>query len=129
MFEILFIGDGPEEVPIKKVKVEIENVDTKQVVNKNKIVDAPHIDINVPECFNSKFPAASISTTAHSKCKGKQMTELNRHLKGKRREALANDKQPYKSQLLQRLLSRSIQHERNLICQCIKYIVDNNFFD
>lgn len=33
------------------------------------------------------------------------------------------------SQLLEKLLSREIQHERNTIVQCIKYIADNNYFD
>ncbi|XP_066585834.1 FMR1-interacting protein NUFIP1-like [Prorops nasuta] len=40
-----------------------------------------------------------------------------------------NNNQRNKPQLLQRLLARDIQHERNLIFQCIKYITDNNFFD
>lgn len=35
----------------------------------------------------------------------------------------------YHNKLLEKLLSRSIQHERNLICQCVKYIIENNFFD
>lgn len=34
-----------------------------------------------------------------------------------------------KSRLLDKLLARSIQHERNAICQCITYIAKNNFFD
>lgn len=35
----------------------------------------------------------------------------------------------YRNRLLEKLLARDIQHERNLICQCVKYIIDNNFFD
>lgn len=35
----------------------------------------------------------------------------------------------YRLKLLNNLLERSIQHERNTIFQCITYIANNNFFD
>lgn len=35
----------------------------------------------------------------------------------------------YHNKFLEKLLARAIQHERNIICQCTKYIIDNNFFD
>lgn len=33
------------------------------------------------------------------------------------------------STLLEKLLQNEIQHERNIILQCVRYIVDNKFFD
>lgn len=34
-----------------------------------------------------------------------------------------------KPTLLQQLLANEIRHERNIILQCVKYVVENNFFD
>lgn len=132
---ILFIGDGPEEVPIEKIKVEDAittkgNDIKKEATGENEVVGKTHLNRNVQKNSNQQSSESSIPTNTSSKCRNTQNAESNRHPRNKGPNATAtNYKQSHKSQLLQRLLSRSIQHERNLICQCIKYIVDNNFFD
>lgn len=62
----------------------------------------------------------------HTVVKHKLKSERNRIVTDKKNHQVSNR---YQNKLLQRLLSRSIQHERNLICQCLKYIIDNNFFN
>ncbi|XP_076249508.1 FMR1-interacting protein NUFIP1 [Calliopsis andreniformis] len=122
-------SDAPEEVPIKKIKIEIEEIDlTEQVIKNNKVTNTTQSDINAQECSNIRSPAISASIAKNPNCKNKSRIKLEEP-KDRRRNATTNNKHSYKSQLLQRLLARSIQHERNLICQCVKYIVDNNFFD
>lgn len=58
--------------------------------------------------------------------KDKQNRETNRIMIKNKNEKILHK---YHNKLLEKLLSRSIQHERNLICQCVKYIIENNFFD
>ncbi|XP_076179146.1 FMR1-interacting protein NUFIP1 isoform X2 [Ptiloglossa arizonensis] len=129
-------SDGPEEVPIKKVKtdnddvkIEENEIKTENILGKNVIVNNAFSNSNVQQCSNLKLAASSFSGNINFKCKNKQIIELNRYSKDKEPKKIINKKQPHTSQLLEKLLSRSIQHERNLICQCVKYIVDNNFFD
>ncbi|XP_012146701.1 FMR1-interacting protein NUFIP1 [Megachile rotundata] len=118
-------SNGPLEVPIKREKlndsISQEN-DIKET--KNEINHNTQLCTNTQECSDLKLPVAK-----NFKPKDKQNTELNRRLKNKEQKRKITKQQPYTSQLLQKLLSRSIQHERNLICQCVKYIVNNNFFD
>ncbi|XP_033351210.1 nuclear fragile X mental retardation-interacting protein 1-like [Bombus vosnesenskii] len=106
-------SDAPEEIPLKQIKLDNDTIieessAMKKMVDKNKVVgnNLQSTD-TVPKISKIKQPIT---------VKRNSNTTINK-------------KQPYTSQLLQKLLSRSIQHERNLICQCVKYIVDNNFFD
>ncbi|XP_063992751.1 FMR1-interacting protein NUFIP1-like [Diachasmimorpha longicaudata] len=98
--------DPPEEVPIKKMKLE---------------------DPEVPDCVPSpvKAPVTKEKTTGDELSREKARKTLDRPSHQPRK----SQQQPKRSMLLARLLSTSIQHERNYICQCIKYIVDANFFD
>ncbi|XP_053995760.1 FMR1-interacting protein NUFIP1-like isoform X1 [Hylaeus anthracinus] len=119
-------SDAPEELPIKKIRIdddiriEKNNSKSEDRLDKNAVVS------NTQEHSNPQLP---VCLNINSKFQNKRSTDLNRHSKEKRQIATVNKKQPYTSQLLEKLLSRSIQHERNLICQCVKYIVDNNFLD
>ena len=114
---ILFVGDAPEEIPFKKTKLDNDAIEESNVVK--EIVEDKEIVVQ----NNLQL----IDTNPISK--SKRSSALNQNSKNKEQKITINRKQPYTSQLLQKLLSRSIQHERNLICQCVKYIVDNNFFD
>lgn len=112
-FYKIFVGDAPEEIPFKQIKLNNdiiieESSAMEEIIGKNEVVgnNLQSTD-TVPKISKNKQP---ITVKRNS-----NMT--------------INKKQPYTSQLLQKLLSRSIQHERNLICQCVKYIVDNNFFE
>ncbi|XP_031840145.1 FMR1-interacting protein NUFIP1 [Nomia melanderi] len=128
-------SDAPEEIPIKRVKVEndiMERNDAKkeEANSKNEVVTTTHANTDAQQCSNLRSQVKSTcENVTTSKYKNKQSNKLNQHLKVEEQKKVVKRKQPYTSQLLERLLSRSIQHERNLICQCIKYIIDNNFFD
>lgn len=112
-YKIIFVGDAPEEIPFKQIKLNNdiiieESSAMEEIVGKNEVVgNSLQSTDTVPKISKIKQP---ITVKRNS-------------------NVTINKKQPYTSQLLQKLLSRSIQHERNLICQCVKYIVDNNFFD
>lgn len=109
-----------EESSIKKD--EIQN-NTGVVNNVEAITDVQQ-RLNTVSQENSDTMNATISKHTH-----KENKKSHQHSKVTDQRTIVKKKQPYTSQLLERLLSRSIQHERNLICQCIKYIVDNNFFE
>lgn len=120
----------PEEIPIKRIKKEniqehniTENIETcsgmqsyTDVNNKSSDTLNSHTQIKA-----KKISQRTVATLNKSKCKN----EANGKTTYKRNERVSSR---YQNKLLQKLLSHSIQHERNLICQCMKYIVDNNFF-
>ncbi|GAB1865084.1 Nuclear fragile X mental retardation-interacting protein 1 [Camponotus japonicus] len=107
--------EGPEEVPVKRMK--IEELQDKIIEN---TVHEKISDLQKCKNENDKLNDKSQKTSA----KDKQKQEMNRNnVKNN------NFLHPYHYKLLEKLLSRSIQHERNLICQCVKYIIENNFFD
>lgn len=101
--------------------------------------------MNIEELQNNKIIKNTVyeEISDVQKCKNESKDKFN----DKSRKPFAKDKQKqemnrtviddknnnflhtYRSKLLEKLLSRSIQHERNLICQCVKYIIENNFFD
>ncbi|XP_017881624.1 nuclear fragile X mental retardation-interacting protein 1-like [Ceratina calcarata] len=109
----------PEEVPIKKIKS-----------NNNTIIKEDYkIEEGVAESSDNRTHESCNSSPKNSTRKFvKSKQSINRNMKHKVQKP-TEKKQPYTSHLLEKLLSGSIQHERNLICQCVKYIVDNNFFD
>ncbi|XP_015596972.1 nuclear fragile X mental retardation-interacting protein 1 [Cephus cinctus] len=93
--------EPPDEVPIKKLKQESPEPEA-----------TPSVETQI-----YKKPEETKKTYQSNKRKTTEIPQNNKK------------RQPYRTQLLNRLLSRSIQHERNLVCQCIKYIVENNFFE
>ena len=90
---------------------------------------------NLPNKENSKIsvistPPVCLPRVQAGVIKSSQAKE-EKESYSKNREKIVNNgtHRQKRLMLLNRLLSRSIQHERNLICQSIKYIADNNFFD
>ncbi|XP_070165961.1 LOW QUALITY PROTEIN: uncharacterized protein [Polyergus mexicanus] len=115
--------EGPEEVPVKRMKIE-ELPDDKLI--KNTI----HEEISgIQKCENDKLKSDKLNNESQktvAKYQDEQKHEMNRTLIDNKNNIFLRR---YRNKLLEKLLSRSIQHERNLICQCVKYIIDNNFFD
>ncbi|XP_035724664.1 nuclear fragile X mental retardation-interacting protein 1-like [Vespa mandarinia] len=113
----------PEEIPIKKSKI---CLDQKKIMEE-KVLN-PEQNVNNYNTLSDTVSNKKISNILNkSNRKEKETQPYNIRTKN----TVINNKRNNKNSLnlLQRLLSRSIQHERNMICQCIKYIVDNNFFD
>lgn len=78
---------------------------------------------NTQSCTNASDESNNKFKNTVGKNEDKQTRESNQI-------SYKNVKNPRRhSSLLEKLLSRAIQHERNLICQCVKYIIENNFFD
>ncbi|XP_015117203.1 nuclear fragile X mental retardation-interacting protein 1 [Diachasma alloeum] len=98
--------EPPDEVPIKKTKIE-----------EPQVPECLPTPANVP-VTKEKPPRKEVSRRKARKTVDEPPKPTRKLLHQQKR-----------SMFLDRLLSRSIQHERNYICQCIKYIVDNNFFD
>ncbi|XP_072747432.1 FMR1-interacting protein NUFIP1 isoform X2 [Anoplolepis gracilipes] len=111
--------EGPEEEPIKRIKIE--------KLQDNKITkNAVHEEMSdIQECKKENDKSNNKSGKTIAKFQDKQKHEINRVIDRKNNNFLYR----YHNKLLEKLLSRSIQHERNLICQCVKYIIENNFFD
>ncbi|KYM93443.1 Nuclear fragile X mental retardation-interacting protein 1 [Cyphomyrmex costatus] len=125
--------DGPEEVSIKIRKTEdlqdkiMENTiheenSTQVCEEKHKVVKVS----NIQSCTDADNESNNKFQNTVAKNQNKQNHEPNRMVNNKNEKYFLRR---YHNQLLEKLLSRSIQHERNLICQCVKYIVENNFFD
>jgi hypothetical protein len=84
------------------------------------------------QCIDVNTELEKNSENVVTKYQGKQKKEEKQREDSK--ETIADNYKErilhkYRNKFLENLLSRDIQHERNLICQCMKFIVDNNFFD
>lgn len=102
---------------MKRIKIE-------EPQNNEIIENTVHEKISdVQKCKNESDKLNKFRKTS---AKNKQKQELNRTVIDDKNN---NFLHTYHYKLLERLLSRSIQHERNLICQCVKCIIENNFFD
>lgn len=69
--------------------------------------------------LNKSFESAN-NTIVNNDTRKKKHNVIKKHIQTK-------PKLP--STLLQKLLHREILHERNVVLQCIRYIVNNNYFD
>ncbi|XP_036149660.1 nuclear fragile X mental retardation-interacting protein 1 isoform X2 [Monomorium pharaonis] len=119
----------PEEVPIKKIKED----NLQHQIMKNKVHEENARQL-CKETFNKqvfldtddKSNIKPQNTVAKAQDKQNYETnQIDKVISNKNEKFLRR----YHNKLLEKLLSRSIQHERNLICQCVKYIIENNFFD
>lgn len=113
----------PEEVPIKKIRMQ-DNQDNEVTENK----DNEEETLNAASCTdagNKSNERANSNKNVRQDNKPKRETERIQ-VAQRQKERVLNR---YRNRLLEKLLARDIQHERNLICQCVKYIVDNDFFD
>ncbi|XP_018339191.1 PREDICTED: nuclear fragile X mental retardation-interacting protein 1-like, partial [Trachymyrmex septentrionalis] len=118
--------DGPEEVSIKKRKTE-ENLQddiTENTIHEENSTQVCEKVSNTQSCTNADDESNNKFQNTVATDQNKQSRELNRVVSNKNEKFVRR----YHNQLLEKLLSRSIQHERNLICQCVKYIIENNFF-
>lgn len=131
----LLTDNGPEEIPFKKIKVDVDSLESEPAAVTNQA------DCGNPNINNSN---RTRSQNNNGRNKGKDSNRVKRNdddskdeQRGQRFQKKSNDNHNArgranngkKIQLLNKLLSKSIQHERNLISQCIKYIVDNNYFE
>ncbi|XP_073519961.1 FMR1-interacting protein NUFIP1 [Phyllobates terribilis] len=107
----------PEEIPVKKITEAIE--ENRHILEAHK--------------QNMDFESANVKTKNASKVSNSdsRSTELQPkifHNKGRN-----NRKRPVttksRNTLLEMLLARDIRHERNVVLQCVRYIVQNGFFE
>ncbi|EZA60852.1 hypothetical protein DMN91_008060 [Ooceraea biroi] len=133
--------EPPEVLPIKKLKTYLQDdKTTKDAVNgetcgqiKEKTSDA--LQISTPptdaECTDANAKSNKRSRNDIDKCQDKQKNNKKQNCRERTAINKKNESNSHKyhNKFLESLLSRDIQHERNLICQCMRYIIDNNFFD
>ncbi|EGI63112.1 Nuclear fragile X mental retardation-interacting protein 1 [Acromyrmex echinatior] len=120
--------DGPEEVSIKKRKTEenLQDEITENTIHEENSMQVCEKISNAQSCTNADDESNNKFQNTVVTDQNKQSREPNRVISNKNEKFFLRR---YHNQLLEKLLSRSIQHERNLICQCVKYIIENNFFD
>ncbi|KAL6258607.1 hypothetical protein P5V15_010561 [Pogonomyrmex californicus] len=122
--------DAPEEVPIKKIKTENlqDEKITESTIHEENSMQINEETSDVQPCTNAddKSNKRSQNITKCQNKQNKQNRETNQIATNNKNEKFFHR---YHNKLLEKLLSRAIQHERNLICQCVKYIIENNFFD
>ncbi|XP_056411395.1 FMR1-interacting protein NUFIP1 isoform X2 [Hyla sarda] len=109
----------PEALPIKKVANAIE--ENRQILEAHgQTMDSKSSKAG----YTSKVTntgscnAATRSKVAHNKV---------HHKRGHNAKKPVNTRS--RTSLLEMLLARDIRHERNVLLQCVRYIVQNNFFD
>lgn len=97
---------------------------TENTIHEESFTQVSKETSNIQSYTNAGNKPNNKSQNTAAKRQNKQNCEMNQIL-------IKNEKflHRYHNKLLEKLLSRSIQHERNLICQCVKYIIENNFFD
>ncbi|XP_014488709.1 PREDICTED: nuclear fragile X mental retardation-interacting protein 1 [Dinoponera quadriceps] len=119
---------SPEEAPIKNIKM--EDLQDHKIVEKNITVHE-EISNNAQSCTNTRKNKSSRQTIVNETSRHPKRQDKQNHKKSQKVEDKKQQKNltRHYNTLLQKLLSRSIQHERNLIFQCMKYIVENNFFE
>ncbi|XP_075706350.1 FMR1-interacting protein NUFIP1 [Rhinoderma darwinii] len=108
----------PEELPIKTA--------TKAIEENRQILEAHMASkpVNVKAENTSKVANTDSCSAA---LQPKVPYNKGRTNKGCNMKKPINTKS--RTTLLEMLLARDIRHERNVILQCVKYVVQNNFFD
>lgn len=109
---IIINTEAPEEIPIKRIKLHHE----ADISSKSEVITV-NTNIVTGETTEEKTPIIKNNEPNRG-----PIEEPNKPQK-------KNFRHNERDRLLERLLSRSVTYERNFICQCVKYIVDNNFFD
>ncbi|CAD6224096.1 GSCOCG00005479001-RA-CDS [Cotesia congregata] len=125
--------EPPEEIPIKKAKIEKidvnqEPISSNTTVNQFQDVKTlPQLDKTSKIFHKNDLKHNNSNNNKNSKNSNSSHNNNNNNnitSKSNKRKNLYQ-----RHALLEQLLSKSIAHERNYICQCLKYIVDNNFFE
>lgn len=110
--QILILDDFLEEM-LKKMQIQ-----NKETLNEaQSYTDAKE--------NKSSYQTTADNVPRHTSIKYQYNHNRYERIEDKKRWKIPNR---HYDNLLLILLSRSIQHERNLISQCLKYILDNNFF-
>ncbi|XP_011497187.1 PREDICTED: nuclear fragile X mental retardation-interacting protein 1-like [Ceratosolen solmsi marchali] len=129
--------EPPDEVSTKLLKLEdneIDELSQSQIVSstvkenhKENVAQA----VNLPTTTNNRKTKVNKSIKRNNekaiRTNGQEISKnnkSNRLQKSKHFEISSG-----RLTLLKKLLARSIQYERNVIFQCIKFIANNNFFD
>ena len=143
------IDEPPEEKPIKRN--DFNDATEKVSMEKSSVDDKSNFQLktadNLSKC-QQVFEADKDSQNDDSFKVGKKIESINESdcpMNNKKRNFPVDNKkvnvhskkfkQSHASigdgrlKFLNRLLARSIQHERNIICQCITFIANNNYFD
>lgn len=105
-------------------------VKSKEIAT-NEVVNSLHSEVPTKENASATNKEATTTVNKEStKQRDRQQTQRSNNFE-KQSNRKRNDSQYNNGRLrlLNRLLSRSIQHERNAIFQCITFIEKNNFFD
>lgn len=111
---------------MKKIKAESQNDKIiENIVHEENSTQVNEQASNIQSYTDASDKSNNKSSNTIAKCPDNQNRKTNQILINKNEKILHR----YHNKLLEKLLSRSIQHERNLICQCVKYIIENNFFD
>jgi len=115
-------------VPIQKIKTENLQDDeiTENTIHKENSTQVCEGASNIQSCTDVGDKSSNKFQNTVARNQNKQNREPNQIVADNRNQKILRR---YHNKLLEKLLSRSIQHERNLICQCVKYIIENNFFD
>lgn len=77
----------------------------------------------------TKIEPTTNDDSKSTKCLQSRKERLQRNDKLKSRHRVVKLKRKLPSTLLEKLLHKEIQHERNVILQCIRHVVKNNYFD
>ncbi|XP_034951914.1 nuclear fragile X mental retardation-interacting protein 1-like [Chelonus insularis] len=119
-------NEPPDEIPITKTQVhKIEDLEQQTEMDHSTVATMDNIEI----VETKTDQIATVLKENRLKRKRKLENENNTRKDSIEEMKKRESKKRKRPMLLQQLLSRSITHERNFICQCIKYIVDNNFFE
>ncbi|XP_030056383.1 FMR1-interacting protein NUFIP1 [Microcaecilia unicolor] len=103
----------PEELPLKTVA---------KAPEENKSILQP-----LPKSLGSRGLADDKENRLHTKTGGMESKTWNRRTPRDREKPL-HSLQERRPTLLEMLLAHDIRHERNVILQCVRYILQNNFF-
>ncbi|XP_003424627.2 nuclear fragile X mental retardation-interacting protein 1 isoform X1 [Nasonia vitripennis] len=120
--------EPPEEVPIKKSKAD----DEEALKSPEPKLESTKITDKIATPIDTKITLSTSKYDRKSVAKEKNIYEDDKKSSTPRSTPRRHNNSQYsngKLRLLNRLLARSIQHERNAIYQCITFIANNNFFD
>ncbi|XP_049536532.1 nuclear fragile X mental retardation-interacting protein 1 [Anopheles darlingi] len=125
------------ETPVANTLVEVNeaeqlqgNIKEKVDVSKGKQQERI-LETNAIEKSNKQNPKKQFNRNQAHNSKQKQGTEESRVKSAPKRQYLLDYSKLRRSNqntMLEKLLDADIRHERNVLLQCVRYVVSNNFF-
>lgn len=117
-------GEPPTEVKMQKVKL-------PEPVIENKEIQVPDKNGNTNRIRKRKRPQNRTNKSVPFKNRNKK--HFQGHSKSRNQSSIKKNDFPYafrrrRVTLLEKLLESEIRHERNVLLQCVRYTVQNNFF-